>query len=76
MSFIKKHHILIISIMVFIVLNIIENYFHYNVGRNATDGNNFILHSPSIKDWGLIVFIMMLFALLQGYITEYFAEYY
>ena len=76
MSFIKKHHILIISIMVFIVLNIIENYFHYNVGRNATDEKNFILHSPSIKDWGLIVFIMVLFALLQGYITEYFAEYY
>ncbi len=72
----KKHHILIISMMVFVVLNLIENYLHYNVGRNATNEKNFILHYPSVKDWILIALFMVLFAFLQGFFTEYFSDYY
>ncbi len=78
----KKHHILIISMMVFVVLNLIENYLHYNVGRNAknetnvSNGTNFKLYNPNIKDWILIAFFMILFAFLQGLFTEYFSDYY
>ena len=72
----KKHHILIISMVVFVTLNIIENYLHYNVGRNSTNGNNFTLHYPNLKDWVLIIFFMVLFGILQGFFTEYFSEYY
>ena len=31
----KKHHILLISMAVFVTLNIIENYLHYNIGINS-----------------------------------------
>lgn len=31
----QKHHILFISMIVFIILNLIENYLHYNIGVNS-----------------------------------------
>ncbi len=71
----KKHHILIISMIVFITLNIIENYLHYNIGAN-TENINFELKFPTNTDWVKIIIVMILFAYLQGFFTEFFADYY
>jgi hypothetical protein len=58
----------IISFMVFIVLNMIENYIHYNIGRNR-DSQYIELSMPSTDDWLKIVIIMICFATLQAYFT-------
>ncbi len=71
----KTHHILLISMIVFIVLNIIENYFHYNIGINS-ENNDFELKNPTISDWVKIVIVMIIFAYLQGFFTEFFSQYY
>jgi hypothetical protein len=67
----KNIHIVIISFIVFILLNIIENYIHYNIGRNRhIDGIK--LSNPSIKDWIKIIITMIIFGILQGLLTIYF----
>ena len=71
----KKHHILIISMIVFVTLNIIENYLHYNIGVNS-ENVNFTFIFPTNTDWIKIIFVMILFAYLQGYFTEFFSDYY
>ncbi len=71
----KTHHILIVSMMVFVVLNLIENYLHYTIGFN-TGEEIFSLPKPTSEDWSKIVFVMILFGYLQGWFTEYFSQYY
>jgi hypothetical protein len=63
-----KMHLFIVSFMVFIVLNMIENYIHYNIGRNR-DSQYIELSTPSTDDWLKIVIIMICFATLQAYFT-------
>jgi hypothetical protein len=70
----QAHHILLISMMVFIVLNLIENVLHYNIGFNSI-GRDFELKNPSMTDWIKIVIVMILFAYLQGFFTEFFTQY-
>ena len=74
-------HIFVFSFLVFIVLNIIENVIHYNIGKfhegtgaggtGAIAGYHFT--NPSNTDWVRIVVIMLIFALLQGFFTSYFS---
>ncbi len=71
----KKHHILIISMAVFVTLNIIENYLHYNIGINSPN-NSFDLVLPTSTDWVKIILVMIVFAYLQGFFTEFFSDYY
>jgi hypothetical protein len=71
----KKHHILIISMLVFVTLNIIENYLHYNIGKNS-DKSAFDLVLPTSTDWVKIILVMIIFAYLQGFFTEFFSDYY
>ena len=52
----KKIHIFLISFSIFVVLNIIENYVHYNIGRHT--------------DWIKIIIVMAVFAFLQGGFTS------
>lgn len=78
-------HIFIFSFMVFIVLNIIENVIHYNIGKyhdggvvyqNRNGGESFAGYhftNPSSTDWVRIVVIMFIFAVLQGAFTSYFS---
>jgi len=67
-------HLFFISSLVFIFLNVIENYIHYNIGRNRN--SKFIeLSSPSKKDWIKITVIMLIFAVLQGAFTYLFNKY-
>jgi hypothetical protein len=72
---IKNHHLLVVSMIVFIVLNLIENYFHYAIGYNVRE-EKFRLPIPSPDDWSKIIFLMILFGYLQGWFTEYFSQYY
>jgi hypothetical protein len=70
-------HIFVFSFVVFIVLNILENVIHYNIGK-FHDSNNgsvagFHFTNPSERDWARIVVIMLIFAVLQGIFTSYFS---
>lgn len=71
----KPSHVIFFSIIIFGILNIIENLLHYNYGRNYAE-EAFILQMPSNADWIKIVMTMIIFAFLQGFLTEYFSEKY
>jgi hypothetical protein len=60
--------IFISSFIVFILLNIIENYIHYNIGRNYNQ-TELKLSSPYLIDWIKIIITMIIFAILQGIFT-------
>jgi hypothetical protein len=76
-------HIFAFSFIVFIVLNLIENVIHYNIGKyhnnNSEVGANgnsvagFHFTNPSETDWVRIIIIMFIFAVLQGFFTTYFS---
>ena len=78
-------HIFAFSFIVFIVLNLVENIIHYNIGKfhdgknGGGDGVNgesvagFHFTIPSEIDWVRIVIIMFIFAVLQGFFTTYFS---
>lgn len=63
-------HLFIISFIVFAVVNIIENVIHYNIGK--TSNKEFEFSNPTRIDWKKIIFTMVIFALLQGFLTMYF----
>jgi hypothetical protein len=63
-------HLFIISFIVFAVLNIIENVIHYNIGK--TSNKEFEFSNPTRIDWKKIIITMIIFALLQGFLTMYF----
>jgi hypothetical protein len=63
-------HLFIISFIVFAVLNIIENVIHYNIGK--TSNKDFEFSNPTLIDWKKIIITMIIFALLQGFLTMYF----
>jgi hypothetical protein len=73
-------HIFVFSFFVFIVLNIIENVIHYNIGKfhEGTNGGNdsiagYHFTNPSNTEWVRIIVIMLIFAVLQGFFTSYFS---
>ena len=68
----KNTHIIIISIIIFSILNIIENLIHYNIGRSHS--NTFNINIPTKMEFLNIISIMLFFGLLQGIFTEYFSE--
>jgi hypothetical protein len=72
----EKIHIFVFSFIVFIVLNVIENVIHYNIGKyhNTNDSiTDFHFTNPSKIDWIRIFVIMVIFAFLQGVFTSYFS---
>lgn len=67
----KGLKLIIISFFIFLFLNLIENYLHYNIGRNRE--NSFIkLSIPSQNDFIKIIIIMFIFGILQGLLTYLF----
>lgn len=74
-------HIFAFSFIVFIVLNIIENVIHYNIGKYHDHGGRgssggiagFHFTNPTETDWVRIIVIMFIFAVLQGVFTSYFS---
>ena len=65
-----KLHIFIISFLVYLFVNLVENLIHYNIGKFSNKETK--LDLPSKKDWIKIVIVMFVFALLQGTLTFYF----
>ncbi len=63
------------SFVAFIILNIIENYIHYNIGRNREKEEFIALSMPSKKDWIKIVTIMIVFAILQASFTLFLSKF-
>ena len=75
-------HVFVFSFLIFIVLNVIENVIHYNIGKfhnsvNDVNGVNYFtgyhFTNPSRNDWVRIIVIMLVFAFLQGAFTSYFS---
>lgn len=63
-----------ISSIVFIFINAIENIIHFSIGRDIHDKEKltnikFIL--PNKYDVIKIIIVMIIFALLQGFFTNY-----
>ena len=63
----SNYKIFISAVVVFIILNIIENYIHYNIGRHHDSQLEF--KNPSSSDWMKIIITMIIFAILQGFFT-------
>ncbi len=65
-----KYHIIIISFVVYLFVNLVENLIHYNIGKFSNKETK--LDVPSKKDWIKILLVMCIFALIQGLLTYYF----
>lgn len=59
--------------LVFGVLNLIENLIHYNIGR-AHSEDKFTFNIPSFNDLFKILITMIVFGLAQGLLTELFIQ--
>ena len=73
----KPIHIIIISMVVFIVLNIIENLIYYNNGKyglNQQISTYFTI--PKFNVLIRMIFIMLCFAFAQGFFTMIFENIY
>jgi hypothetical protein len=66
----EKYHIIVISFFVYIIVNLVENLIHYNIGKFSNKETK--LDIPSKKDWIKILLVMCIFALIQGLLTYYF----
>lgn len=71
-------HVFVFSFFIFIVLNVIENVIHYNIGKfhNGKNGGvmtGYHFTNPSRNDWVRIIVIMIVFAFLQGVFASYFS---
>ena len=67
-------HMFLFSFSIFIILNIIENVIHYNIGKfHDSETIRFHFTNPSKNDWIQIIIIMFVFAVLQGLFTSHFS---
>lgn len=73
----RPFHIIIISMVVFIVLNIIENLIYYNNGKFGI-GQNLSMYFtiPNKKDFFILILIMIIFAFAQGLFTVLLSKFY
>ena len=63
-------HLIVVSFIVYIFVNLFENLIHYNIGRFSNQDTK--LELPTQKDWFKMIVVMCIFALLQGILTYYF----
>lgn len=65
------YHIIITSMIVFFLLNFVENIIHFSIGRNVENKNdaNIKVKIPEKYDLIKIIVIMVFFAMLQGVLT-------
>jgi hypothetical protein len=68
----KNTHLIIISFLVYLFVNLFENLLHYNIGKFSNQKTQ--LELPTQKDWLKIILVMIVFALLQGLLTVYFTN--
>jgi uncharacterized protein YsxB (DUF464 family) len=69
----KGANLVIVSMLVFGVLNLIENLIHYNIGRSHKN-SEFVFNIPDTNDFIKIFFTMIIFGLAQGLLTELFIK--
>ena len=67
-------HIIVISFVVYLFVNLFENLIHYNIGKYSNRETRFEL--PSQEDFIKIAIVMCVFALIQGVLTVYFHSYF
>ena len=65
-------HLIVVSFLVYIIVNIVENLIHYNIGKFSNKETKFEM--PTQKDWIKIIIVMCVFALLQGFLTYWFQK--
>ena len=58
----KSFHLFLISFMIYIILNLIENFIHYNIGRHSNE-KDIKLSLPIKLYWIKIIIVMIIFAL-------------
>jgi hypothetical protein len=63
-------HLIVISVLAYLIVNLFENLIHYNIGRFSNRETR--LELPTRKDWFKIAVVMCVFALLQGLLTYAF----
>ena len=68
----KTRILLIVSSVVFIFLNILENLIQFTIGRNPGSEKIIDIVKPTKKDWIKIIIVTLIFALLQGILTSFF----
>ena len=66
-------HIIAVSFLIYIFVNLFENMIHYNIGRFSGKETKFEL--PTKSDFVKIAVVMCVFALLQGILTSYFNKF-
>ena len=64
----KNVHLIIVSFVVYIFVNMTENIIHYNIGRR----NNMNFELPTGSEFVLIFMVMITFAAIQGLLTLFF----
>ena len=69
----KGVYLVIISVIIFGILNLIENLIHYNIGRSHKS-NKLMLYLPNTEDFIKILITMIIFGLAQGLLTELFVQ--
>ena len=74
----RPHHIIIMSMIVFVILNFVENLIYVNGGRIDFSSKELksYFRIPSMRDLLIIIAIMLLFAFLQGLFTNVFSHFY
>ena len=63
-------HLIIISFIVYLFVNLFENIIHYNIGKFSDRETQ--IDIPTNKDWFKIIVVMCTFALIQGLLTYLF----
>lgn len=69
-------HLFLVSFVVFIFLNLIENIIHFSAGKHFDDEKIIHFEIPSKKNLIKIVIIMFIFAFLQGIFTLLLSNYF
>jgi hypothetical protein len=71
------NNVILISMIVFLFINTIENIIHFSIGRNIDNKNtaNIKLEIPEVYDIIKILFIMCVFSILQALFTYYGLKY-
>ena len=71
----RELHIFIISFLVYAVINMMENYIHYNIGKHEETDYRIEFSNPTALEWTKIALVMVVFAFLQGILTIFIEGY-
>jgi hypothetical protein len=71
----RSFPIFVISFLVYAVINMIENYIHYNIGRHKESDYHIEFSWPTTLEWTKIAVVMVVFATLQGILTILIEQY-